>query len=72
MAIGPQFDRDERMILERLNRYFKSNQMTTKEKARAARLIAEHELDSQQYSNERERQTILFFYHTLDKLLNKL
>lgn len=72
MAIGPRLDRDELMILERLNRYFKSNQMTTKEKARAARLIAEHELDSQQYSSEKERQTILFFYMTLEKLLDKL
>lgn len=72
MAIGPRLDRDELMILERLNHYFKSNQMTTREKARAARLIAEHDLESQHYSSETERQTLLFFYHTLEKLLDKL
>ncbi|MEN6389391.1 MAG: hypothetical protein ABFD04_03175 [Syntrophomonas sp.] len=72
MAIGPMLNRDELMILERLNHYFKSNQMTTREKARAARLIAEHDLESQQYGSEKERQIVLFFYKTLEKLVDKL
>jgi len=72
MSIRPRLDRDELMILERLNRYFKSSQMTTREKARAARLIAEHDLESGQYGSEAERQTILFFYKTLERLVDKL
>lgn len=72
MSSLSHLNRDEHLVLDKLNRYFKSNHMSTKEKARAARLIAEHELESHAYSNEKERQAILFFYQTLGKLMEKL
>lgn len=66
------FNPDEMLVLERINNYFKSTNMTIKDKVRAALIIAEHELESEQYGSEKELQRILFYYQTLGGVMNKL
>ncbi len=66
------FSSEEIQVLERINNYFKSTNMTIKDKVRAAFIIAEHELDSEQYGSAKEHENILFFYQTLGKVINKL
>lgn len=72
MSSPAPFNNEEALILQRINSYFKPASMTIKDKVRAALIIAEHELESEQYGSEKEYRNILFFYQTLGKMMNKL
>jgi len=63
---------EEAEVLKKIENYFKPSSMSIKDKVRAALIIAEHELESEQYGNEREHQNILFFYRILGRVIDKL
>jgi hypothetical protein len=67
-----QLSREEKIVYYRVNEYFKSPAMTLQDKIINAQLIAQHELEEQNFTNDVERQKIVQFYNTLDSLLNKL
>lgn len=72
MSSLPQFNQEEVRILNRINHYFATMQMSMKEKAMIAHIIAQHELDFEQYSSETEHQAILGFQRILEALIRKL
>ncbi|HWP97920.1 MAG TPA: hypothetical protein VN426_13835 [Syntrophomonadaceae bacterium] len=72
MSSLPQFDQEEVRILNRINHYFGTVQMSMKEKAMIAHIIAQHELDSEQYGSETEYQAVLGFQRILEALIKKL
>lgn len=63
---------EEKQVAQRVQTYFKSDEMNFKEKLFNACLIAQHELDSHQFSNEYELRNIVHFKETVDKIMAKL
>lgn len=62
---------EELQVARRLEDYFRSSDMTFREKVFHAILIARYELEGHHFSNEYERQRILEFARVLDRLLQK-
>ncbi|WP_157049037.1 hypothetical protein [Syntrophomonas palmitatica] len=67
-----QLSREEFQVAHRIERYFKSDNMTFQDKIFNARLIAQHELEAQYFGNEEERRRILEFKGILDSLMYKV
>ncbi|NLV22820.1 MAG: hypothetical protein GXY49_12720 [Syntrophomonadaceae bacterium] len=71
MVITDQLSWEEKKVFYRVDEYFKSPTMTLQDKIINALLIAQHELEQHNFSNESERLKIIQFQKTLDSLLNK-
>lgn len=67
-----QLSTEEQRVVHRVDEYFKSPSMTLQEKVFNALLIAQHELEDQNFSTESERIRITQFKNTLDNLILKL
>lgn len=63
---------EEQQVACRVDQYFKSSSMTIHEKLFNALLIAQHELDEENFSSENERMRIMQFKNILDSLLQKM
>lgn len=63
---------EEQQVAYRVDQYFKSPSMTIHEKLFNALLIAQLELDEENFSNENERNKIVQFKNVLDGLLQKI
>lgn len=63
---------EEQQVACRVDQYFKSPSMSIYEKLFNALLIAQHELDEENFTSENERIRIIKFKNTLDSLLKKL
>ncbi len=64
--------REEFNVARRIERYFKSDNMSFQDKIFNARLIAQYELEAQYFSNEEEKRRILEFKGILDRLMFKI
>ncbi len=62
---------EEQQVACRVDQYFKSPSMTMQDKLFNALLIAQLELDEENFSNETERMRITHFKNILDSLLQK-
>jgi len=63
---------EELEVARRLEDYFRSSDMTFREKVFHAILIAQHELEGHHFTNEYERQRIMEFTRVLERLLDKI
>lgn len=72
MLLTDQLNLEEIKVFQRIEEYFKSPAMTVQDKIVNALLIAQHELEEQNFGNENERLRIIHFQQTLDSLLTKL
>lgn len=63
---------EENQVAQRVNTYFRSPTMSLREKLFNAKLIALHELELQNFSNESEREKIAYYSYILDSILEKL
>ncbi|NLG33534.1 MAG: hypothetical protein GX550_08450 [Syntrophomonadaceae bacterium] len=63
---------EEKLVANKLEQYFKSDQMSFKDKIFHAILIAQHDLEAHHFNNENERQKILEFKEVLYSILRKL
>lgn|GEM_PF-621635 len=68
----PYLNKEEYRVAHRVNRYFKSNDMSFHDKLFHAMLIAQYELEGHHYGNDEERIKIARFKSVLDGLLHKL
>jgi len=65
-------NKEEYRVAHRIDRYFKSNDMSFPEKVFHAMLIAQYELEGHHYTNDEERIKIARFKSVLDGLLHKI
>lgn len=63
---------EEQKVAQKVDSYFKSKEMTLYEKLFNAMLIAQHDLESHNFTNEDERIRIIKFKKILDGLLKKI
>lgn len=63
---------EEEQVANKVNNYFKSSNMTMRDKVFHAALIAQQELDEHNFSTEYERIRIAQFKDVLDTLIMKL
>lgn len=63
---------EEQQVIKQIERYFKSANMQLNDKLYHALLIAQHELESHNFSSEWERAKIVHFRNTVDSLMKKL
>lgn len=63
---------EEQQVAYRVDQYFKSPSMTIQEKLFNALLIAQLELDEENFGSENERKKIVQFKNVLDGLLQKI
>lgn len=66
------FTAEEQAVVNRVNHYFLSGDMSIYEKLSHAKLIAEHELEAHNFANESEKHRIAHYKNILDQLLWKL
>lgn len=67
-----QLNKEEYRIAYRIDRYFKSDDMSFQDKVFHAMLIAQYELEGHHYSSDEERAKIARFKSVLDRLLYKI
>lgn len=72
MFLVNSLSNEEQQIINRVDRYFKSSSMTMQDKLFNAILIAQLELEEQNFSNETEKLRITHFMNILECLLKKL
>ena len=72
MCSPRSLSREEFKIARRIDRYFKSDQMSFQDKIFNARLIVLHELEAQYFGSEEEKRRILEFKGLLDSLMFKV
>ena len=66
-----KLNNEELQVAQRIDNYFRCNDMSFREKVFQAMLITRHELEAHHFGNEYERQRILQFAQVLDGLLQK-
>ncbi len=72
MLMNQKLTAKEKTIAKRIHAYFKPNDMNFREKLFAARLIALHELESQQFDNQAEMHSIVEFNTVLESIMTKI
>lgn len=72
MFLANSLSREEQQVVNRVEQYFKSSSMTMQDKLFNAILIAQLELEEQNFSSEVEKSRILQFKNVLECLLQKL
>lgn len=72
MHMLQQLNKEEYQVANRVERYFKSNDMSFQDKVYNAMLIAQYELEGHHYSSDEERTKIARFKTVLDRLLQKI
>ncbi|MEN6350094.1 MAG: hypothetical protein ABFD08_11945 [Syntrophomonas sp.] len=63
---------EEEQIVRKIELYFKSGDMTFRDKVFNALLIAQYDLEAQHFSNERQHARLTRFKTVLDSLWQKL
>ncbi len=63
---------EEKQVVSSIENYFRSNNMTTRDKLFNAMLIAQHDLETHNFCTEHERLKIARFKEVLDQLLLKV
>ena len=66
MHISKHLTLEERLVANKIEKYFKTTNMNFRDKIMHAILIAQHELDAHYFSDEHEKQKILHFKKTLE------
>lgn len=72
MLLANSLSNEEQRVMNRVEQYFKPSSMTMHDKLFNALLIAQLELEDQNFSSEIERTRILQFKNTLECLLKKI
>lgn len=72
MFLASNLSHEELKVINRVEQYFKSSSMTMQDKLFNAMLIAQHELEDQNFSSETEKSRILQFKNVLECLLQKM
>ncbi|MBC7076000.1 MAG: hypothetical protein H5T98_08025 [Syntrophomonadaceae bacterium] len=72
MDIAAKLTNEEAQIARRVESYFKTSNMSLREKLFNAALIAQYELEGHYFCTEDERQKITRFKVILDSLMQKL
>lgn len=72
MFLANNLSHEEQKVISRVEQYFKSSSMTMQDKLFNAMLIAQLELEEQNFSTETEKTRILQFKNTLECLLQKM
>jgi len=72
MFLSNSLSSEEQQVINRVDRYFKSSSMTMQDKLFNAILIAQLELEEQNFSSEIEKASIMQFKNTLECLLQKM
>ncbi|MGE5389929.1 MAG: hypothetical protein ACM3PE_02585 [Deltaproteobacteria bacterium] len=65
-------NKEEYRVAQRVDRYFKSNDMSFQDKLFHAMLIAQYDLEGHHYANDEERVRIARFKNIVDRLLHKI
>ncbi len=71
MFLANSLSNEEQQVINRVDQYFKSSSMTMQDKLFNAILIAQHELEEHNFSNEIEKTRITQFKNILECLLRK-
>ncbi|MDD3023788.1 MAG: hypothetical protein PHE26_07820 [Syntrophomonadaceae bacterium] len=66
------FSHEEEKMADRVNLYFKVDDMSFRDKIFHALLITQHDLEAQHFSNEEQHRKLLQFKNTLESLWKKL
>ncbi len=63
---------EEDRVVQRINSYFRSPKMSLRDKVFNAKLIAVHDLESENFVNDTERQRLTHYTSILDNIMQKL
>ena len=63
---------EEDRLAQRVNNYFRSPDMSMRDKVFNAKLIAVHDLELENFSCKTEKEKLTHYYHMLDRIMQKL
>lgn len=72
MFLANNLSHEEQFVIQRVEQYFKSSSMTMQDKLFNALLIAQLELEEQNFNSETEKSRILQFKNVLECLRQKM
>lgn len=63
---------EEHEVAQKVDRYFRSPEMTLREKLFNAKLIVVHDLELQHFAGQAEQDKLNHYRHILDRIMQKL
>ena len=63
---------EEHRVAQKVNTYFRSPDMSLREKIFNAKLIALHDLELENFTCEDEKERLTHYSHILDRIMQKL